>query len=279
MTFAETETDIDALIGLQRGAYEDASKLQKWSFWLNLSIAGAGIVTVFVGDSHIALGATLIAFLLFLLTVFLSWRHRGLRGFAERVRKATLLSKGLGHSLSNKERRSIRAAYPGDEERAKALVDRNYYASKANPSPRRLAEMLEESAFWSEYLLRRCSVITWLRFVGFVAATIVIFAGVAGYYSGGGMADAVRVLLAVLSVLISREFFGAAMAYTVAASTASSIVERLQSLQSDDDILPDLMLILGDYNSAVESAPLFLPGVYEKHEKKLNALWDQYQRK
>jgi len=275
------EADIDELIGMQLVAYDQASNLQRVMFWLAVGIAAIGIFLVFNTSHNVGFTLGAIALLLSMLSAYLSHKLNHFRTFAERVRKATLLTKGLGFSLSKFERQKIRSDFPGKVKTAQSRVDKEYFASKSQHGPKRLAEMLEESAFWSKHLLDISAKKTWLYVLFSCATTVGLLLG---YIYFGHAKEASRDLKAIqaimtgLTLLISRDFLGKALAYSGAERAVSDILLRLQTLKerNNADLLHDLYLVLGDYNSAVESAPLFLPGLHEKYKSKLNELWKKY---
>ena len=76
--------------------------------------------------------------------------------------------------------------------------------------------------------------------------------------------------MAILASLLSADFLGAAISYGGARDAARRTVDRLQPYKAGVPALEPVMLILGDYNSAVESMPPFSSGLYPRHEKRLN---------
>lgn len=270
------DADLDQLIGLQRFTYAEASYLQQWIFRINVIVVLIGVTAIFVTNDFALITGAIIAFVLIAFVTYFDWVLNSHRTFAEKVRKATLLSRGLGRPLSAADRRSIRATFKGDDGRAVAFADPKYYASSAGPGPRRLAEMLEESAFWSEHLSKECARISWIRFVIFLVAAISIFVAVVTIFTQSNASGAAQVFLATLTLLISKNFLGAAISYTSTAASLRSILERLETSKKGDDSLEDLLFIFVEYNSAVEGAPLFIPGIYEKQQSKLNQLWRRH---
>ena len=278
---SHNSAEIDELIAIQLIAYDDAARLQRAVFWLSILIAFVGVSLIFTDGDNVAFALGAFALCIAILSAFLTNKLGNLRAFAERVRKATLLTKGLGSNLSGFERRKIRSDFPGSEKAVESRVDKGYYASEAQPGPKRLAEMLEESAFWSKHLLKKSAGKSWLNFVLMSIVTVGI---VLGYLQFGREQDAssnlkvIQVIMAGLTLLISRDLIGQALAYSGSERAVTDILARLQVLKARDEseILEDLFLVLGDYNSAVESAPLFLPGLYRKYESELDELWKKY---
>ena len=82
-----------------------------------------------------------------------------------------------------------------------------------------------------------------------------------------------RVVSSMLILLISADAFGTAHEYSISTRTVEQVVLRLQAIKAANYPLQDLLIVLGDYNSAVEAAPSISKSLYEKHRDKLNQLW------
>ena len=275
-------TEIDELIAMQLVSYDDAANTQRMIFWLSIGIATMGILLIFITNDVIALTIGFFSFLTIVVIVWLQHKLGSIRAFAEQVRKATLLSRGLGAKLSSHEMRTIKAKFSGNSEKVSSKINQEYYASNVAHGPKRLVGMLEESAFWSQFLLKKCATKSWLYFLGAVAVTVFIvlsFLFVSKDQYTSNNLNFINVVMSGITLLISRSFMGNALAYSGAERAVARILERLQILKKTDDdkeMLPDLLMILGDYNSAVESAPLFLPGMYKRNKTALDKLWTDY---
>lgn len=79
------------------------------------------------------------------------------RSAAQAARRAALLTGGLAEPLSPTEISSLHEQFTVDTKKAKKFKKTDYYASDSPPGQRRLAEMLEESAHYSEHVQRMSS--------------------------------------------------------------------------------------------------------------------------
>ena len=80
-----------------------------------------------------------------------------------------------------------------------------------------------------------------------------------------------RAVIAFLTLLISTELLQDALELSKAASTIGSVYDRLKAAFPVED--PDLMALLGDYNSSVQSAPVIPDAIYESHRVRLTQLF------
>ena len=140
-----------------------------------------------------------------------------LRSVEKRVRRATLVTKGLGGSLSPAEYREMMTRFSATLEEGRAHRDPNYYAAGSPAGLPKLTEMVEESAFWSAFLLRRSAERTWKIFVGLLVALLVVLFMALPFMVDWRSLSSVRVICCILTLLVSADILGAAMAYSSAA--------------------------------------------------------------
>jgi len=79
-----------------------------------------------------------------------------------------------------------------------------------------------------------------------------------------------RVIIAILLGLLTADFLGAALNYSSTRQEALRTIDRLQKYKHGSGSLEQILIVFGDYNSAVEAMPPFPNGLYDRHEKRLN---------
>jgi hypothetical protein len=77
----------------------------------------------------------------------------------------------------------------------------------------------------------------------------------------------------MLTVSVSSDVLGRSLAYTGAAREVDKVYDRLEGIKFSNKPENDLLFIFGDYNAAVEGAPMFASGVYKDNQERLNKLW------
>ncbi|BCM19191.1 hypothetical protein [Mesorhizobium sp. J8] len=85
-----------------------------------------------------------------------------------------------------------------------------------------------------------------------------------------------RIFLALLVFAFSSDVLGAYLGHRNAARDIESVRMRLQLARAGNFPLTDVILLMGEYNLAVESAPEGVPYTYSLSEKRLNSLWAEY---
>jgi hypothetical protein len=269
------------LEGLQRAEFDRCLSLQNTMRIVQIAIAILGAGSAFLNAPIYNMILAAVALILAVAYAWLGNSYKSCRSHAERVRRTTLLSKGLGINISPIERTEMLTLFSSSLEAGRKAQDDNYYASKEQVGKRRLIEMLEESAFWSADLYRHAETRAWIRAGVFLVITVLalIFLPI---FTGLGLQaiNASQGMCAILVLFVSGEVIGAALAYREAADAAKSVVQRLQRLKekSDENLSDDILMILGDYNSAVEGAPMVPAKIYLRRKDKINAHWsDQKQ--
>lgn len=261
------------LIGGQRAELAKAGRIRMWMILAQISVALAAIASVFINAGPPVTVLALFGVLGLGGWLLLDRRYQAARASAGRGRRASVIMGGLGQPVSAVELLSIRETFSEPVEVARSLEDPDYFASTLPPGWPRLAEMLQEAAFWTSRLQAESARVMWAAFL--VTLTI---AGVALFFSIA-FADAAiqdrsaRIVLAVLALLMSSDIFGAAIAHGDVAATVERIVTRLSDAEARGYPQADLMLIFSDYNAVVEAAPIAVPRLYELHRDRLNALF------
>lgn len=261
------------LVGLQRAEFARAARLQHWTLRSQVGIALLAGVAVFISNPIGAYFAALVAVALAVLWAYLGWQYRRSRSQAERARRATLLMQALNESLSDGEIRNLCACFSVSTEEGRKLEDPEYYDAQSQAGFARLAEMLEETCFWSSHLMQASASRTWMNFAVYLLVGLLLFFLSVVVLEAEQLQNAARLFCVLLTFLVSAEMVGAALAYDASARALSNILPRLEAAAARGNREADLLMLLSDYNSAVEGAPMFVPGVYEKSRDRLNQLW------
>jgi hypothetical protein len=196
-----------------------------------------------------------------------------LHGRAEAAKRAALLCNAYGSSESI-DASDLRASLPDSiHARAANLETPQYYASKQPPGPARLRELLQESAFFSKHLFAAASrsalLLGLLPVVGLVAAIVLA----APFSNSPTTLLLTRLLVAVLSLLISADVLGHALSWHSSSQLANRVDHALDSV--DLERVDALMAAFADYGVATSSAPPIPTDLYEKMRDRLNRSWQE----
>lgn len=268
------------LVGYLRAEFNKAASLRKRLFLLQLAAALPAAVSVFIPDTkkHLIYALAVTAGVLLVAWCIVNYFYIRTRSAANAARRGALLLGGLAQPLSTGEIQSLRGRFTVTSEQAKVCEDPDYYATAKPPGPSRLAEMLEESAIYSEDLQRVSAFAMLGVLIAFAAIAILIALGTIPYITRDTAFVLVRIFLAMLVFVLSSDVLGAFQAHMSAAKDIREVRLRLMNADRAGYPLPDVLLAMTDYNAAVENSPEIVPYAYQVRRELLDQRWKDYQK-
>ncbi|WP_406870280.1 hypothetical protein ABEB22_10860 [Thioclava sp. 'Guangxiensis'] len=265
-----------SLVGYQLAEFAKSSQLRVYLFILQSLVAVPAALSVVIVDDTWLYSLAILGAVLLVAWWVVSLLYEKSREAAQTARRASLLSGALGETFSAYELMELRQRFTVTEAQANAYENPEYYATQQKPGAHRLAEMLEESAFFTSNLQSFSS-----KVMGFILIAFVVVAGGLALTLGINLDRSssitfVRIVLSAFVFAMSSDVFGAFLKHLSAAARTEAIKSRLATLQQRDASLIDVLLVMTDYNSAVESAPESVPFAFRLREAKLNARWAEY---
>lgn len=267
------------LVGYLRAEFHKSSRIRVWLFFIQLLAALPAAVSVVIPDSQKILLYTLAIATIMLLVAWwaLNEFYFSARSAAQAARRGALLLGGLHQSLSPSEIQSLRERFTVTSERARSCEKNDYYATKEPHGPTRMAEMIEESALYSEHLQRKSAqVMLGILLLFAVLFLIIALVTIPTIERDTGMVIA-RVILALMVFVLSADVLGAWRLHRAAADEIKQIRNRLMVADRAGYPMPDVLLAFADYNSAVEGCPESVPFVYDWYQNELEQRWMDYQ--
>lgn len=266
------------LVGYQRTQLDRAANWRKVALLLQFLVAVPGALSIFVSDSVQLYQLAGTGFVLLIFAVFFDWRYRRARAAGEASRRATLVLDGFDPNLSPQENLALKERMIVSDEAAQKFPGDGYYASTEPPSTTRLCELLEESAFFTRHLQSGSA----SAMAGLFLLFIVLFAIVGFLNVPTATADQnvtfVRLFLVFLVFLLSSNVMSDVIGHFDAEREAKDVQGRARSAIKDGASVADSLLIMSDYNSAVETSPLIVPFLYKASRNSLNKKWADYRR-
>lgn len=163
--------------------------------------------------------------------------------------------------------------FKANSDSANQWEDEEYFKSESEYGNRKLAEIIEESAFWSKFLLQEYAKKTWLIFTCVLAISVLSLFLVKLFDSSELGKTIGQILCLILMWLITGSLFSKSIKLTSSSSAVDSIEERLNSIIQSGNIKEDILIYMSDYNSIIEGAPVIPSKIYLKNKGRLNALW------
>lgn len=266
----------ELLTGYLRAEFSEASTRRVLLFFLQICIALPAAISVVTVDAtliyFLAIGGGVLLLIWWLVFVF----YQRARDAAQTARRASLIVNGLGYRLSADETLAFQSKMTVSQNEAEKFRKADYYYTQLPTGSPRLAEMLHESAFYSAHLQR----ISGYVMLGILVVFGITFAAIAfaalPYVEQATALTIMRIFLALVVFAMSADVLGACISHRRAATEIERVQSRLQVARKDGYPPQDVMMIMGDYNSAVEGAPESVPFAYRLAGKSLEQRWGDY---
>lgn len=208
--------------------------------------------------------------------VFAGIRYRTHRGLGDQARRIVLIGSGLGHSFAPSHLRDVTSDFGVPLAGRSATTVAEYFATTAAPGPRRLAEMIEESAYWTGDLQRWSFAAMRASLITIVITPLIAWASLFSGAEEEAQISIARVLLALFVFVLSSDLVGAMYGHKDAGKVMALMLRRLETTKARDYPPCEVLLLMSDYNAAVEAAPMPLPGSYEMRSPDLGNRWRAY---
>jgi len=270
-------TDIDALLAHQRAELGRAEIFRVWGLTLQFVVALLAAASVFTDDGSHLLGFAGFGVLVISIWLVSDMYYRQHRSSGDQARRLLLIVYGFGEVVSDRD--VIQTGFKASVADLSVASIQHYFATVAPAGASRVAEMIDESAFFTGAIQRRSGeLMLLLLFMALIIVGALGFA-FAPQLDGSVRVVIARVLLAFAVFLLSSDVLGAAFAHLRSAGSMDSIRYRLSAARGRHYPRGDVLQAMADYNAAVEGAPLPLPGVYRRRQKELNRVWSEYKKR
>lgn len=261
------------VLGMHRAQFERAKSTEHYAWLAEIVVAVTSLVSAFVADPTLVYTMAIVALVATLVRWRLSYLAKQYKAVAERARRVLLLIEGLGYKVSPKEVTDIITSFSITESEGQKWEDPEYFRPDMEAGYRKFGAILQESAFFSKHLFALSARQTWFYFIAsFSLSIIALFALPITPNQTWSLAIA-KIVSILLMFLVSIDVLGMALSYSSTAHAVSNIDDRLEVLKAIESPEHDLILIFGDYNAAVEDAPLIPTSIYQRHHDRLNNLW------
>lgn len=261
------------LLGLQRAEFQRAEVFQIWANRLQISIVLVSIACVIIQEIAFVYTLSIISILLALAWFYISEESKKSHSTAERARRAIVIRNGLGIKLESKPYSDLVMLFKANGENAKQWEDEEYFKSESEYGNQKLAEIVEESAFWSKFLLQEYAKVAWLHFSSVLVVSIIALFLIT-FFDFTQLGKTIgQILCLILMWLITGSLFSKALKLTSSFNAVDSIEERLNNIIESGEVKEDILIYMSDYNSIIEGTPVIPSKIYSKNKDKLNRLW------
>ncbi|MFS2156129.1 GrpB family protein [Pseudomonas sp. Pseusp122] len=270
------EFSVDRLLSHQRAESNRAERLQILMIMAQLSIAVIAAFSVYSNDNKYLFVYAIAGFVLMLVWFYLSQWQLSHRSAGDQARRAVLLMSGLEMVPSAGQQLRISDGFKVDVPPKSHRREEDHFATRETPGDKRLAEMIEESSYWTRDLQRTSSKVMAALLFAFVATVLGVSGAAVASFESDNLISLSRVMIAIMVFVISSDALGLLLSYKNSASTIDEVFKRVEAVASRGYEKSDVLLLMSDYNAAIERAPATLPWVYRWSHTALNRRWQAY---
>ena len=194
---------------------------------------------------------------------------------ADKCRRLILYADGLGHEISREELAQVRAWAMGSI-LENAPFTRPYYSSEKAPGPQRLADIVTESAFFTEHLARKLEIGLWAAFgIALAAAfTILYMIDLQTDITGQLWGMIAKSIATFIAFLISGDFLLLARKFSKLREEAHNAYQRCAHFRNKQDLSVDeVRVVVEDYGIALLQAPPIPSWLYLAYRDPLNHIY------
>lgn len=204
----------------------------------------------------------------------LHWWSDTVRNDAERLHRQNEYARGIGLAVDASTVATIKARYSRLEEKwaARQFAEAEYYESDGNPSPRLLASMLRESAWWTQQLAIKAGGLIIFTATFSTAVSMLLLATVVPNATGSSTSFTLYAL--AVCIIVSLDLFYLGSRYKTLSSSSKEAFTQLDALKSESDE-KTVLIAAGNYQLARQAGPMIPDRLKRWHHVKLQRIWDQ----
>lgn len=266
------------LSNIRNHLYKKAENL----WWFSLLIAiGTQVLSLLAVWTNKRFLVTIIGFTVVASPIVITWLREqavAITNKADKCRRLILYADGLGQAIPNHEIASIRAWVIGKTLKEASFV-RPYYSSSLEVGPRRLADIIAESSFFTYQLVERVNFLLKL----FLGISIIMFIGIlyssnlfaiADWKQENLVSTVAKSVASVIAFLISGDFLLLIKKYSDLSSAAKVTFDKCVKMRDNRNLKEtEILQIVEDYNIVLVQNPPIPSLFYRKYKDDLNKIY------
>jgi GrpB-like predicted nucleotidyltransferase (UPF0157 family) len=267
---------VNRLLAHQEAELNRADKCGKHMLLLQFIAAIIAALSVYVTSGWGLLFIALLGLVLLTKWLSLNQSQQTHRAAGDQARRALLFMSGLNKYPSIEEQQRILKKFILPLPDSVLSLEENRFASRKFPGYPRLAELIEESAFWTggfhhasaAWMGKFLSCCVLLCFIGSIAAIILA--------PQDDLISFNRALIAVLVFFMSSDMLGLYFSYKRSAASFDEIFHRVEIASLRGYLDEDVSLLVSDYNAVIENSPPPVPFLPKSKSEDLGQRWAIY---
>lgn len=262
------------LIDAMRTEYARSKNWLRWAF-----IVSAGLYLMTLGSALCTTGwqakalGVIAGVAQIALFAFRYWSGSHF-SLGEEIRRLAMLQDGLGIRPPEIQIAKLRERV-GKSQVVEPDYLGPYYESRLPAGPKRLLEIIEESAFFTHSLARTTATVLWITvciglFIVVISFVVFVQAGI----PRSALEAAAKIVVISMTFWAAGDLASMALRFGSLARASERVLDRCPNLLAQkDDVQDEAHIIIGEYNCAVIQAPSIPTVIYRWRQDTLNEAW------
>ncbi|WP_176055173.1 GrpB family protein [Paraburkholderia caribensis] len=271
-----SEFSVNKLLTHQRAELNKAERLQVQMIGTQFAIATTAAISVYSNDNKYLFGAAILTFILMVFWLSFSQGQQRHRSAGDQVRRVILLISGLDMEPSAGQKLRIIDSFEVSTLQIPLRREEDHFATREEPGYKRLSEMIEESSYWTRDLQHASARVMFVILVILVAILFITAGTAVVSLKTDNLISLARAMIAIMVFAISSDFLGLFLAYRNSAIAIDEIFRRVEAVDARGYMESDILVLMSDYNAAIERSPAPFPWVYRFRQNELSQRWRAY---
>ena len=249
-----------------------------WYLAIGIEVVAGGLaVAANIANGSDTTGTifAILGFLLLVLAYYLKEKFYTQYDNAEAMRRESVLNLSMSWPISRTKMSEWRRCCGKEIALNDTSLEDDYYETKEPPSPNKLLQMTQESAFWTRHLYNYLKNYV---LVGFILSLFILFSIITFAASGITQSNVslkiVYVVYLILPIVLSVDMLGWFLRLNRLAKNILSVENDLESLEKELTINEQKVLVLvAEYNSQVISGFPVPSWFFKKYHDLISKLW------
>ena len=193
---------------------------------------------------------------------------------ADRCRRSILYADGLGHDIAPEELLRIKACTLNGNIKA-ADFEKPYYDSRYDPGPKRLIDIVKQSAFFTSHLAEIVSgYLTRILIVLGIALIAIVYFGLPKLAGSQNLALIAKSATIIISTLYAGDILWLKLKYSdLHRESESTITQSAAMIQRQELTESEAFRLVEEYHLTINLNPPIPNYVYKKHAQRLNGIY------
>lgn len=259
--------DENSILKMMRHEYQKAARLGLLRLGSSLLVVLPPIASLLDNTNKYVYPLAALSFLALVVWLIVDWIYLGARDRSLAARRALMVSNGSGEPIHPIICTDLLEMSQPSEDSTLSLDVQSYYDSNEPPGPRRILNIVEESAFYSERTQKHSALTLGIVVIAYIAVFVIGIIVAVPSLSTALLEVLMQFFMICAAFILSGDLFQRALQHLKASSECRRIQKACLALSQQNASTTDALLLLSDYFGAMQGAPETLPHSFSRKQR------------